>query len=207
MTVVVIIGILSIAAIPAYKAYVNNAKLAEGFVYMDTLEKLNVTYFAENNRFFYAGASGDVITEITAGRRVLLADHSWSMISIPYENGAPGTEVVFDTFSPAHEPINFGIEVNYGNIGGSNVSGSTTLYSVMHEGTTVGTACTANTANGQAMVSTYNVENTNDTDFRWFSTVLLANFSGVGKDDCIMMVQTGQTTAEGLSVNPVAILK
>jgi prepilin-type N-terminal cleavage/methylation domain-containing protein len=207
MTVVVIIGILSIVAIPAYKAYVNDAKLAEGYVYMDTLKKLNVTYFAENNRFFFAGASGDVITEITAGRRVVLADHSWSMVSTPIVDGNPGVQEVFDTFSPAHEPINFGIEVQYGGLWGTTTAGSTPLYAVMSEGTTEGTACTANTANGMAMASTYNVENTNDTDHHWFSIILVANFSGVAKTDCIMMVQTGQTTDEGVSINPIAMLK
>lgn len=207
MIVVVIIGILGAIAVPSYKQYISQTKLAEGYLFTDNLKKLSVTYFSEKNRFFYAGASGDVITEITNGRRVILADYGWSMISFPVVNGVAGTPEYFNTFSPAHEPINFGIEVNHGgNDAGENPADSAALYAVIAEGTQ-GSGCVANAAIGRSMASDYGITTPGISGQKWFSIMFIGNFSTGSSNACTILVQTGQTTSAGLNVGPILTIK
>jgi prepilin-type N-terminal cleavage/methylation domain-containing protein len=51
MTTVVIVGILAIVAMPAYKQYVIKAKIAEAYVYLDEVAKNQVSGFYDLNRF------------------------------------------------------------------------------------------------------------------------------------------------------------
>ena len=66
MTVIVIIGVLTTVAIPAYREYVYNAKIAEGYVGVEALTKAQKIYFLDNHYFLYMAISidgGDGITQ------------------------------------------------------------------------------------------------------------------------------------------------
>ncbi len=51
MVVIFIIGVLAAVATPAYREYIYNAKIAEGYVSMGAIRKEQITYFHEHNNF------------------------------------------------------------------------------------------------------------------------------------------------------------
>lgn len=51
MIVVVIIGVLSAIGVAAYNQYIIKTKLSEGYVALDTMRKMQTTYYANNGRF------------------------------------------------------------------------------------------------------------------------------------------------------------
>lgn len=88
MTVVVIVGILSAVGIPAYRQYTIQAKIADAYVMMDAVKKLELTYFGEHDRFFLGGANtfSGVMTDITSGKRVVLADNGFALQSLYFDD-------------------------------------------------------------------------------------------------------------------------
>lgn len=52
MVVIVIIGILAAIAVPSYRKYIVDSKIAEAYVNIDALSKSQISYFANNNNFF-----------------------------------------------------------------------------------------------------------------------------------------------------------
>ncbi len=54
MIVIVIVGVLSVIAMPAYNKYVAKSKLAEGYTLSGVIVKSEITFFSENNEFVMA---------------------------------------------------------------------------------------------------------------------------------------------------------
>lgn len=76
MMVVVIIGILAAVAVPNYSAYVRNAKMAEGIILIDALEKDERKFYLENQHFYSAGMSGGTGIEelVWSGQKYIWGD-------------------------------------------------------------------------------------------------------------------------------------
>ncbi len=89
MIVIVIIGILSIVAIPGYKAYVLNAKISECYSIMDTVTKSELAFFHEHGEFIWLSRNPSLITDS------LVIDNlvpTWNELGWPI---AAGTNVYF----------------------------------------------------------------------------------------------------------------
>ncbi|MCC7459896.1 MAG: prepilin-type N-terminal cleavage/methylation domain-containing protein [Proteobacteria bacterium] len=58
MMVIVIIGILTAAAGPAYRQYILRARMAEGYIGMDAMKKAQIKHFYDYEHFFDYGDGG-----------------------------------------------------------------------------------------------------------------------------------------------------
>lgn len=95
MTVIVIIGVLTTVAIPAYREYVYNAKIAEGYVGVEALTKAQKIYFLDNHYFV----------------RTILSFNGTDGVTQPYDlqkspifSGNPG-DVNYNSLKALGEPI------------------------------------------------------------------------------------------------------
>lgn len=92
MTVIVIIGILAAAAVPAYREYVYRAKIAEGYVGVAAINKGQQVYYNEYKAFVEAlitpESNGCACTPPAGGTKYTLFIHrnelpTWKMIGVP----------------------------------------------------------------------------------------------------------------------------
>lgn len=199
MITLVIVGILSAVGVAGYSQYVKKARIAEAHVLIDNLKKLSVGYFVENQRFFNAGASGDAVAAISNGERVTLSEHSWGMSST-----SDASEVfTLDNFTPAYEPINFSIQVEYGSPQIGNLATSSKIFAVVSEASGGNGKCTADTAIGDSAPSEYGVDEVSSGSHDWFSIAFIGNFSMSSTGECIFLIQTGQAYGTNLTTRPV----
>ncbi len=87
MTVIVIIGILAAIAVPAYRSYIVDSKMAEAYAGLDTMTKSQIKYYNENSEFL-------AFTGITRNPAFLdqpmifAADTTWDELGYPFPTGS-----------------------------------------------------------------------------------------------------------------------
>ena len=115
MGVIIIIGILSAVAIPVYRNYTINARISEGYLYMDAITKAETTFFLQNKMFQYLN---------TMPRQV-----PSSKISFLGNPSIPGYNVAVATWERIGTPIPVGsmVAFAYGGANGKNSGDGTAL--------------------------------------------------------------------------------
>jgi type IV pilus assembly protein PilA len=90
MTTLVIVGILSAVGSPMYRDYVTSAKMAESIVVVDTMDKNQLKYFAENGRFMSTPPNPSTVPGITAPGEsgVFSSNAEWSAVGLPVTAGS-----------------------------------------------------------------------------------------------------------------------
>ncbi|MCC7460744.1 MAG: prepilin-type N-terminal cleavage/methylation domain-containing protein [Proteobacteria bacterium] len=92
MIVLVIIGMLSTIAIPAYNKYVQNAKMAEGYVGMDNMVKLETAYYYANGIFVFVGQNPAGLPHLKKKPvDAQLIGTYWPVLGYPFPVGADST--------------------------------------------------------------------------------------------------------------------
>jgi len=199
MVVIVIIGILTTAAVPAYRSYTVRTRVAEAYYFMDALKKTAIKQYNENQtgqRIFNSIVTDDAatLTHIANGEKFVASEQGWQ-----YENGF---------LADFHDtPLNFYPVVRAGN-GGNEMAlppvyGSTVgdKFSTTDGGD--GTSCTVNDDYVNSTPEEYGVIDTDDPGYAWFGIMMVANFSYPFRDSCVMLIQTGFTTGGEFSVTPL----
>lgn len=113
MMVVVIIGILAAVAVPSYRDYIRNAKMAEGIILIDAFEKDERTFYLEKGHFYWAFMDALNDSPVVTGQKYIWGDPAVdnqrrlirdNMASSDYETVnivADGTAVSFELAAPA----------------------------------------------------------------------------------------------------------
>lgn len=110
MVVIIIIGILAAIAMPAYRAYVLNAKFSEAYMNLDAVIKRELAYFNENKEFQSLQINPQTIT--TSMTIETLAE--WTQFGYPI---APGSNVFFGYTVYAGKIDSTGTELSFGTTG------------------------------------------------------------------------------------------
>ncbi len=94
MTVLVIAAILTAVSLPTYRAYVNNATLAEAVTVLGTMELNQIKYFAENGSFISAAPNPAAVPGISDSNPSgsFGTSSQWAALGFPV---TPGTQVLF----------------------------------------------------------------------------------------------------------------
>ncbi len=211
MIVIVIIGILAAIAVPNYNSYISRVKVADAYVFSDALKKLQYIKYAENNYFIYAGTNGDAATAIANGERVTMSEIAWAVSEDFLGDDGVTVEhrvISGEIFSPAYSPQNFAIE-SWGGGGAAGLlsAAGTTIFVPGFESEPNGSKCTVNVAASLVTASEYGVDDTVDPSHRWYSIALMGNFAMPGSDNCIFLVQTGQTYGGEITSRPMIEIK
>lgn len=91
MTAIVILGILATIAVPGYREYVYNAKLAEGYVGIAAISKAQITHFNEHKFFVSTQISPFMQACTPNGTKfpITASDNgSWERLGSPLVSGA-----------------------------------------------------------------------------------------------------------------------
>ncbi|MCC7460499.1 MAG: prepilin-type N-terminal cleavage/methylation domain-containing protein [Proteobacteria bacterium] len=90
MVVVVIIGILAAVATPAYREYVYNAKLAEGYVGVAAINKGQIVFYNEYKAFLNLASKNLITSYGTPGVTITESESmqlgSWNLVGNPIIN-------------------------------------------------------------------------------------------------------------------------
>lgn len=98
MLVIVIIGILATVAIPSYREYVNNAKLAEGSTGVEAITKLQRIYYSDYGLFLsahtaiFSPAIGSYVNAAISGgskQPLELPQNEWDAMGFPFPDNTP----------------------------------------------------------------------------------------------------------------------
>lgn len=103
--VVVIIGILSIVAIPSYRKYIADSKISEGYANLDAIIKKELAYFNDHAEFYYLSENPSLVTSSMA----IETNPSWEEFNYPI---AIGSNVYFSYSTRAGKIDNTGTELN-----------------------------------------------------------------------------------------------
>jgi prepilin-type N-terminal cleavage/methylation domain-containing protein len=202
MVVIVIIGILSTIAVPAYRAYTVRARIAEAYYFIDSLKKTAIKQYNENQtgqRIFGTSIADEeaAIGVVVNGGKFVASEHGWV-----YENGQ------IPDFNDT--PLNF-LPVVRGGSGGNEGGLPPTFNNAGDKFLTRdggdGTACIANDDYVGSTPVDYGIIVTEDPGYNWFGIGMLANFAYPFKDNCVMLVMTGSTGGGEFSITPVIELK
>ncbi len=201
MMVVVIIGILGAVAVPNYRSYVVESRIAEGYILMDAIKKGNITYHAEHGVFAggYLADGADFVDKFQA---VMNGEKITSGVtdSIMADIGtvvSPDQHIgfFFHTIQGGYDEIN---QIDYGNPDGD--------IKIMYAGITSGSACTSTYYGMKA--PEFGVEDgSSDTTYDWFLTAAVANTSYPGSENCVYLVQKVDTHGDGYSTGAIVKLK
>jgi len=89
MIVIVIIGILSIIAIPSYRIYITDSKIAEAYSIMDNIAKSEIAFYNDNSEFFTLNPNPATLTSSS----VIESSATWDTFGYPV---AVGSNVYFN---------------------------------------------------------------------------------------------------------------
>jgi prepilin-type N-terminal cleavage/methylation domain-containing protein len=106
MLVVVIIGVLSALAMPAYRKYILNSKLSESYTTLDVMGKSQMTFYNENSEFFNIGPPENPL--IIQANMVIESDANWERFGYPV---AVGNNVFFSYRTWAGKTDGSGTEI------------------------------------------------------------------------------------------------
>jgi prepilin-type N-terminal cleavage/methylation domain-containing protein len=147
MMVVVIIGILSTVAFPAYQKYVVQSKMAEAYSIMSVIQKNQFSYFGENREFYH---NDTPLPQYLRQPMVIQADSDWEAFGYPV---SPGSQVLFSYRAFAGKMDASGTQLN---LVGDSVSGNGFVtidengYSRGHA-TAMGPICNSGLVSGENM--------------------------------------------------------
>jgi len=116
MIVVVIIGVLSLVAIPSYQKYVINSKMAESYGIIDVISKGQIAFFSQNQEFLSISSP---IPEYISQPMVVQSDAEWERFGYP---AAVGSSLFFSYKTWAGKIDGSGTEVAAGVVSGNNFS-------------------------------------------------------------------------------------
>ena len=88
LIVVLIIGILAAVAVPQYQAHLVNAKMTEGYTYINAIAKNEIVYFYANDEFYDLGPNPASLNQPMS----IQTDVGWNLVGYP---NPPGTNVNF----------------------------------------------------------------------------------------------------------------
>lgn len=211
MIVVVIIGILTTVAIPSYKQYTNQAKLADGYLIIDAFKKNNLAYFAEHDHFFLAHVGSTLmsvqtaVNTITNGNRITWTDYTpvTQAFHFDYNCDLDITTPTPTSLPYDNQPSNFVFNQIFGTNGPCGPDFDPGVYSIMEYLEGNGTACEANDSAGDRVATEYGVDS---TDADWYVITLAGNFS-FADDRCVTLVQSARGNDSGVTVNPIITIK
>ncbi len=84
MITIVIIGVLAIIAMPAYRKYVEKSKKAEAYQTLDNLRSLELSFRIENDQFYSAPQNGrGSATNGTGGQTTFVTNTLWNRLGYP----------------------------------------------------------------------------------------------------------------------------
>lgn len=112
MVVVVILGILSVVAVPAYRDYIIDSKVAEAYSNLDAVIKSETTFFSDNDEFHFLAQNPETITSgMTIGTNA-----SWDQFGYIIPNGS---NVFFSYATRAGKIDSTGAELGASSIAGN----------------------------------------------------------------------------------------
>lgn len=199
MTVIVIIGILAAVAVPSYRFYTVEARLSEGYVLLDAIKKVQMTYHAENGVFHYgilvdAGDQDQGVQDILDGKKI---------------TPNPTSAFMSEAGNVVAEPINFWVNIVDGGfneatqVAHDHADGDV---KIMYAGVTTGSSCNSTYFGMKA--NEFGVEDGSaDTTYDWFVTTAVLNAAYPTSDNCIYLVQKVDTHGDGYNTAPVVKLK
>jgi prepilin-type N-terminal cleavage/methylation domain-containing protein len=98
MTVIVIVGVLSIVGLPAYRKYIERAKMAEAYQTLGTFSDLQIAYFTSNGSFATLPLNGTGGGNSLLGVETFTAMPEWKDLGYPIP---PGQQTYFAYFATA----------------------------------------------------------------------------------------------------------
>ena len=93
--VIIIVGILSIVAVPIYKGYTDRAKESEGKALLGSINTAEKVYFAEFNQFYEVATATPVVNELSIDAR---ANKYYTTFIITVSNGSTTDSEAEKTF-------------------------------------------------------------------------------------------------------------
>jgi prepilin-type N-terminal cleavage/methylation domain-containing protein len=188
MMVVVIIGILSIVAIPSYRKYIADSKISEGYANLDAIIKKELAYFNDTAEFYLLTANPALV----ASNMTIETNSYWADFNYPI---AVGSNVYFSYSTRAGKIDSTGTELAAGPVTGAPFSLTSD-----DDATGASTASGACNRDGATAVD-MGVTPSNGLD--WLIVRAHADLDGTNADEkctaIIRVIKTNPATNEGPS--------
>ncbi len=185
MIVVVIIGILSTVAIPSYRQYVVDSKIAEAYVNIDALTKKEVSYFADNNEFLTLDSNPSALTS----GMTIESDATWEQNGNPI---AQGTNVYF----------------SYAALAGGLDEAGLGITGIGTDSATIGLNTDSGSCRDSSTPEDFGVVPQNN--FRFVEILAQGNLDGTSADQkctvLVKIIQTDPANSGGPTSTPIIIL-
>ncbi len=181
MVVVVIIGILSTVAIPAYKNYIIDSKIAEAYSSVDAIMKSQNAYFADRGEFYSLSPNPVYVTNSMK----IESNPDWAEFgySIPQDSN-----VFFSYQAYAGQIDNSGAAVDTSTITGHSFEYSNS--SVTNADIDASTSCNRGGNGITAEAAGVNVQN----NLNWVVVTATGNLNGDSADQqCTAVIKVTQT--------------
>ncbi|MCC7460309.1 MAG: pilin [Proteobacteria bacterium] len=209
MMVIAIIGILSTVGFPAYREYVINAKIAEGYVGVEAIRKAQISFFYNRGTFYHVA---DSALFKSGGSKYALADVGytsemietslmlWGFFGNPINTGDGYNYFAYISNAGFYDQSGSAFLSNY------NVTANTPVFSIDSSPNTRIDFRSSNTpARCRPIIPKTDLGILGTPNSHWAFTIAAVDFKTTDTTTCTLLFQTVQSTGE-IRSSPIVVM-